>query len=340
MSEHGGGAGKSGSGSSSSRQALARIIGTTGGAELLNVLADELSGADLTTLLLEVFRRRAERMSPADVMRRYRTDRFVAPGQVNATALRRAEEVLLAALPPGFDVLTLAPVLPLGSHTATGGVDPRNVVATVRGSEVGADPTNGLALEAAVRRADLLRLNPRSAEPVRLAASQRVTRAQVFSGPVSFAHFQLLGVVTAGRDTGGHEFETRHLAEHVRHVVAGLSALGLEQVTVAVTCLDKQAHQVVAALTAELAGLPGIDLKEAPERESGRAYYRGLCFKVFARSGSGQDLLEFGDGGFVDWTAKLLGNRKERALISGYGIDRLALLVDGLPTRENIQESC
>src|ERR1700729_592448 len=56
--------------------------------------------------------------------------------------------------------------------------------ATVRGTEVAADPTNGLALEAAARRHDLLRAAPRSAEPVRLAATQRVTRAQHDLGPV------------------------------------------------------------------------------------------------------------------------------------------------------------
>jgi hypothetical protein len=311
-----------------SRQPLDRIVAAAGGTALLEVLADGLSGADLTTLLLEVFRRRAERISPADVMRRYRTDRFVAPGQVNTPALRRAEDAMLGALPPGFDVLTLAPVLPLGAHTAAAGVDPRNVLATIRGSEVAADPTNGLALEAAVRRADSLRLNPRSAEPVRLAASQRVTRAQRFSGPVSFAHFQLLGVVTAGRDTGGHEFETRHLAEHIRFAIAGLSALGLEPVTIAVTCLDEPSRQVLAELLTQLGGPSGTDITEAPERESGRAYYRSLCFKVFWRSGQGsQDVIELGDGGFVDWTAQLLGNRKERLLISGYGLDRLAISI-------------
>ena len=331
MSEHDAAAeeGGSGSGSSrSSRQALRRVISAAGGSELLEMLADELSGADLTTLLLEVFRRRAERIRPAEVMRRYRTDRFVAPSQVNAPALRRAEAVMLGALPPGFEVLTLAPVLPLGAHTAAAGVDPRNILATVRGSEVAADPTNGLALEAAVRRADVQRRAPRSAEPVRLAASQRVTRAQLFTGPVSFAHFQLLGVVTAGRDTGGHEFETRHLAEQVKFAATGLSALGLDEVTIAVTCLDEPARQVLAAVTTQFAGLPGIDITEAPERESGRAYYRDLCFKVYARSSQGRpDLLELGDGGFVDWTAQFLGNRKERLLISGYGLDRLALVM-------------
>jgi hypothetical protein len=313
-------------GKDASRQALGRITGRADGADLLGVLAGGLAGADLTTLLLEVFRRRAERLSPAEVMRRYRTDRFVAPGQVSATALRRAENAMLGALPQGFDLVTLAPVLPLGAHTATAGVDPRNVIATVRGTEVAADPTNGLALEAAARRADLLRQVPRSAEPVRLAASQRVTRAQLFSGPVSFAHFQLLGVVTAGRDTGGHEFETRHLTEQVRFAAAGLSALGLDQVTIAVTCLDEPSRQVLAAVTTELAGMSAIEVTEAPDRESGRAYYRGLCFKVYARSGRDQEMLELGDGGFVDWTANLLGNRKERMVISGYGIDRLALL--------------
>jgi hypothetical protein len=309
-----------------SRQALRRVIGGAGGSSLLDILADELSGADLTTLLLEVFRRRAERVRPAEVMRRYRTNRFVAPGQVSAATLRRAESAMLGALPLGFEVVTLAPVLPIGTHTATADVDPRNVIATVRGSEVAADPTNGLALEAAARRSELARLAPRSAEPVRLAASQRVTRSQLFAGPASFAHFQLLGVVTAGRDTGSHEFESRHLAEHVRFAAAGLGALGIDRVTVAVTCMDDESRRVLAAVTTELAGLPGIDITEAPEREGGRAYYRGLCFKVLAGSGGQPDLLEVGDGGFVDWTARLLGNRKERLLISGYGLDRVALV--------------
>jgi hypothetical protein len=33
--------------------------------------------------------------------------------------------------------------------------------------------------------------------------------------------------------------------------------------------------------------------------------------------------LEVGDGGFTDWTAQLVGSRKERLLASGLGIDRL-----------------
>jgi hypothetical protein len=297
---------------------------------VLAALADRLPGSDLTTLLLEVFRRRAERLSPAQVMRSYRTDRFVAAAAADFAALRRAEDALLGALPADFDRLVLAPVLPLGAHTAVADVDPRNVIATVRGTEVAADPTNGLALEAAARRGRLLAQSPRSPEPVRLAASQRVTRAQAVSGPVSFAHFQLLGLVTAGRDTGGRSFERQHLAEHLKVAADALAALGLPRVMIAITCLDESGQQVLAATRDVLAGSPAAVVTEAPERESGRAYYRGLCFKVFAAR-AGEKPLEVADGGFVDWTAKLLGNRKERLLISGYGVDRLAILTEGRP---------
>src|SRR5215472_10831229 len=205
---------------------LRRVLGDGGGADLLDVLANRLSGADLTSLLLEVMRRRADRLSPADVLRQYRSDRFVSPASIDVKDLRRVESAMFGALPADFDVMTLAPVLPLGAHSAVATVDPRNVIATIRRTEVASDPTNGLALEAAARRRRLLDASPRSVEPVRLAASQRVTRAQLFDGPISFAHFQLFGIVTAGRDSGSHEFERTHLIEHLRLAVGGISAVG------------------------------------------------------------------------------------------------------------------
>jgi hypothetical protein len=311
---------------------LRRVLGDVGDAEVLDVLADRLSGADLTSLLLEVMRRRADRLSPADVLRQYRTDRFVSPATTDVRDLRRVEDAMFGALPDGVDVLTLAPVLPLGAHSAVAGVDPRNVIATIRRTEVASDPTNGLALEAATRRRLLLDRDPRSAEPVRLATSQRVTRAQLFDGPTSFAHFQLLGVVTAGRDTGSHEFERTHLIEHLRLAVGGISAVGagVGEIKIAITRLDEAATGILRAVEEEFAEVAGVQVADAPEREGGRAYYRCLCFKVYVRfadpEGALSEPVEIGDGGFTDWTAKLLGNRKERLLISGHGLDRLAIM--------------
>jgi hypothetical protein len=284
--------------------------------EVLDVLADRLSGSELTTLLLEASRRRALRVTSAEVMRRYRTDRFVGASPLPARDLRRAEDRLIAALPPSAELVTLAPLVPLGTHNAVATVDPRKVVATVRGTEVAADPTNALALEAAARRARLLAASPRDATPVSLAACQRVVRAQFYGADAGFsAHFQLFGLVTSGRDVGGHGFERAALAEHFAFAAAAVPGCEIR-----VTVLDERYRPVLDAVRGELEnGGPAaaVTIVEDPARASGRGYYTGLCFKVHTGAG------EVGDGGFTDWTASLLGNRKERLLISGYGVDRL-----------------
>jgi len=306
----------------STNPALRRVVERVGGPRLLDLLADELSGADLTTLLLEVYRRRAQRLSPAEVMRRYRADRFVSPSPTGFAAVRRTEDALVAALPEGFDVLVLAPLLPLAAQSAVSTVDPRKVVATVRGSEVAADPTNALALEAAVRRAAALAGDPRSSAPIRLAASQRVTRAQRIDGPGLFAHFQLFGLVTAGRDTGSRSFEQEHLAEHLRFAVRALAAAGAQRTQIRLTLLDEAVRPDLEHARRAISDLPAAELVEDPHRTAGRGYYTGLCFKIFAEI-AGQPA-EIGDGGFTNWTQLLTGNRKERLLTSGYGIERLA----------------
>ncbi|WP_441248130.1 hypothetical protein [Kitasatospora sp. McL0602] len=302
--------------------ALQRVLARPGGQELLDTLTDGMSGSDLTTLLLEVFRRRADRLSPAEVMRRYRSDRFVAPAPISLTALRRAEDALVSALPDGFETLVLAPVLPLAAHSAVATVDPRKVIATVRGSEVAADPTSALALEASVRRSLALASEPRSCLPVRLAASQRVTRAQHFQSPGMLAHFQLFGLVTAGRDTGNRAFEYQQLSEHLQFAARALAAAGAQHTQIRLTCLEEASGPIAERMSADLAPLPGVSVVEDPDRTTGRGYYTGLCFKVCTSIQDEQ--VEVGDGGFVDWSQLFTGNRKERLLISGFGVEQLA----------------
>lgn len=61
-----------------------------------------------------------------------------------------------------------------------------------------------------------------------------------------------------------------------------------------------------------------------------RAYYTTVRFQLFVRDRSGQEL-NLADGGFTDWTQKLLSNRKERLLVSGLGSAR-TLLLKGEPS--------
>ncbi len=302
--------------------ALRRVLGRPGGAELLDTLTDGMSGGDLTTLLLEVFRRRANGHSPAEVMRRYRSDRFVAPAPTGFTALRRAEDALISALPDDFEMLVLAPVLPLAAHSAVATVDPRKVIATVRGSEVAADPTNALALEASLRRSLALAADPRSDVPVRLAASQRVTRAQHFNRPGMLAHFQIFGLVTAGRDAGNRSFEHEQLAEHLRFATRAVAAARAQHTQIRLTCLAEASRPITDRMCEDFAAQSGVEVVEDRDRTTGRGYYTSVCFKIYIRV---EDrCLEVADGGFVDWSQLLTGNRKERLLISGFGVDRLS----------------
>jgi len=292
--------------------AAARVLATVGPG-VLDRLA-ELSGSDFTSLMLEVARRRAARETPATVVRRYRNDRFVRPAQAPWQSLRRAEDVLTGNLPASYELLTLAPLVPLGTHSALATVSQDKVVTAMRACEVAADPTNALALEAAVRRL------ARPRDIVRLGAVQRVVRAQQ-TAPGYLPHFGLLGLATAGRDRGGREFERAAVAEHVRALAAGLAAAGFAPVQLALTPLSEAGESVAAAVAGELTG-PVIDVITDRQRQSGRGYYRDLCYKLNV-SAAGQ-WQEVGDGGFTDWAARLTASSKERLLISGVGIDRLA----------------
>ena len=302
---------------------MAREIG---GIEVVEQLA-ALSGSDFTSVMLEVVRRRAARETPASVLRRYTRDRFVrpggdGPGSASWLSGRRAEGLLLGCLPANVEVVALAPLVPLGTHSALGTVSQDKIVTAIRACEVAADPTNALTLEAAVRR----RASPGT---VRLAAMQRVVRAQRFPAGWS-AHFRLFAMVTAGRDEGSRQFERAALAEHLRFAVAGLRAADLPQIRVALTPLSDAGEQALAAVAAELAALPA-DIVTDRDRVTGRGYYRDVCFKVHTLVDGTP--IEIGDGGFTDWTAKLLANRKERLLISGHGLERIATLLDDAGNR-------
>ena len=208
------------------------------------------------------------------------TDRFVAPAPTDLATLRRTEDLLLAALAEGFEALVLAPLLPSASHTAVATVDPRKVVATIRGSEVAADPANALALEAAERRSRALLADPRSSTPVRLAATQRVVRARHFdAAPGMLALFQRFALVTAGRDTGTRAFGQQHLVEHLRFAAEALSVAGVESAEIRLTGLNETSALLLEHTRAALTGTPGIDVREDADCTTGRGHYIDLCYK-------------------------------------------------------------
>ena len=166
---------------------LRRIERQAGVPGLADALA-KLPPTDLQSLLLHVLREQAARRDPRTLLAQYERDPSVAPGrpvhELEALALAHAD---------GFEPVALAPVSPLGLNGVLGRIDQNNVATTIRGTEVLADPTAALALEAAVRR------RKRPDETVRLCAVCRVLRLQPFPDVPGFSqHFALFALVTAG----------------------------------------------------------------------------------------------------------------------------------------------
>ncbi|MCP4963601.1 MAG: hypothetical protein GY926_00005 [bacterium] len=302
---------------------LVRLLKSDNCATALRLMGSGLAGTDATSLLLAAMAQRSADLSPADVLAQYRRDRFVAPAEVDPIKLSRLHLHALEHLKPNFEPVETAPLAPLGSHSVFSGVDQNNVVTTIRMTEVAADPTNQLALEAAVRRQAQLDVDARSMEQVSLCAVDRVVRAQVFEGLRSFAHFSLLGAVISGRSLAHHQFESGALEAVLVALSGFVTDVTDRPVRIQLSDFDGTFGAVLDAV-ADRVTTERVKCAVNNERQAGRGYYPNVCFKLSVDAGG--EIVEVGDGGSVDWAAALLQNRKERLLIAGVSLERLALI--------------
>jgi hypothetical protein len=302
---------------------LNRIARECGVADIVEALSGRLSPSDLQSLLLEVYRRRAARVTPADLLSRYEQDRFVRPSARDAREIATVEQLAWTLLPEGYDALELSPLCPLGTSSVVGTVDQNKVVSTVRTAEVVADSTNVLALECAVRRRGYLADPSTRAHPVGLAACQQQVRAQGL-GPGQSAHFRLIALCAAGRDQGAFAFESDALVEHIAYFAALVSHLQPGwRLDVAVTDVAQRSSVLEQRVLGSLSErLIGASVRMDPGRLSGRGYYVDACYKLFAGP-EGRPAIEIGDGGCTTWTRQLLSNQKERLVIGGLAVERL-----------------
>jgi hypothetical protein len=331
---------------------LSRISHKAGVPDLVEALG-RIPPSDLQSLLLAVARQRSASRAPGDLLRQRARDRTVTPAVADGRALARLATMALDSTPE-FDAIELSPVEPLGVNTVLGQIDQNNVLATVRGSEVVADPTSTLALEAAIRRRDG---TPR----VRLCTCCRVLRLQPFDAPGLLQHFRLFALVTAGRSEPDNGFEVsaarEHVSAHLRVIVAART-LGQELGGVVVRVSDTQLHTALLlrgvepkpdverpsdampsgdaeALASRLRrverAIDALDpvVREFPDarllvdlsRTHAVTYYRGLQISIDVEVDGAP--LSVADGGSVDWAGRLLSNRREQLFTSGIGQERL-----------------
>src|SRR5688572_21934542 len=101
---------------------LDRILRESQGADLLELLAERLSPTDLQSLLLEIYRRRAARQTPAELLASYERNRFVRPSSTRPDAMIELDRLAFSLATPLFEPLELAPVCPLGTNSVVAAV--------------------------------------------------------------------------------------------------------------------------------------------------------------------------------------------------------------------------
>lgn len=297
-------------------------------AELADKLA-ALEPSDLQSLLLEIYRRRSARRSPADVLADYERSRFFGAGALNPEALAQWDDVARAGMAEKFENLILSPMTPLGTCSTVATVGQDWSVPTVRTGEVVSDPTNVLALEASIRRRERLRKNPKVNDVAHLGTTHRVVRPQAYKNPKMLAHFSLFALVSAGRDRGNFAFEAEAVGAQLEFYLTAFRLYLGEAVRLRITYTLRTTSHEDARLIAlrDLAERHAIALVEDPDRKAADGYYAGFCFQIWG-GWQNDAMRQLADGGTVDWGAKLLSNAKERMLISGTGVDGLAALRD------------
>ncbi|HEV7671983.1 MAG TPA: hypothetical protein VGS22_25955 [Thermoanaerobaculia bacterium] len=304
---------------------VARIARELEEGEPVEGLARRLAPSDLQSLLLHVFCERSARRTPAEILAQYERTAMVRPSGIDPRALLEIERAAFESA-DGFEALDLSPVAPLGLNRVLGEIDQNNCLAAVRSAELLADPTTVAALECARRR----RAGER--DTIRLCSRSRPLRLQPFEGAGFSPHFGLFSLVSSGRVRGTLEFETESLREHLRFYLDLLRRLaGLDysfssiEVRISETdreeiALERAEAEVFHPLTASF---PEATFVLDREREQGRHYYSGLCLRIDATDPE-RRRLNLADGGFADWTQRLLSNGKERLLVSGIGIQLIA----------------
>ncbi len=299
---------------------LQRPLHDLGLQHLPSILAGQLPGSTLNSVLLEIFHLKTTQLQPADVLRAYAENRFVRPSSAPFFKLVAIKNDLLQrAASAGFEPLQLSPACPLGTCSVVALAHQDKVVSATRGTELVADATNVLALETALRRK-----GQGPEDLIRLCASHRHIRTQVFDLEGFTPHFDIFCMTSAGRDTGHFSFEKTTVAEHLLFYHSWAKTLpGASGFRAVFTPFSTEGVRFCESTLPDIvAGMFPIEVKPAePE-----GYYRFLRCKILLTLGTKE--WEIGDCGFTNWTARLLSNRKERFFISGLGVEMVAKLAD------------
>ncbi len=299
------------------------------GIDLIDIMVNKLSGSELNSLLMKVFAMRANQISPGELLKSYQSNRFAKPAETNFIKLLHTSATTLEfLLEKGFVPKQLSPLVPLGTCSVLATVDQNKVVSATRNGEILSDATNAMALDIADQKRKL-RAQGQPDSIIKHSTVQRHMRAQFTNIKGFDPHFTIGCLVTSGRDKGNFNFEFAAIKDHLSTLTELLiEVFKVDELYVKLqprgSYNDSFIPKLTNYLTSQLQSTQLIiDSDSKPNN-----YYLGVQFKVVIKK-FGREL-EIADGGLVDWTQKLLNDKKERYCISGFGLELLNKLEEEL----------
>jgi hypothetical protein len=139
----------------------------------------------------------------------------------------------------------------------------------------------------------------------------------------------MLCLCSSGRDRGDLRFEFETLRLHVStylHALRSFPPTSSWRSRVTLTDFtgeDRASRLQNAVLEPLRRAFPDMEFGFDPGRQRGRTYYQGLGFELHGVTEQGAALF-LADGGVTDWTAQLMGDVKERTVVSGISGERIA----------------
>ncbi|WP_028788058.1 hypothetical protein [Terrimonas ferruginea] len=297
---------------------IQRLAGEESTPAIIDFLVNQLDGSSLNSLLLEVFSQRLKQETPADLLRRYKNNRLVQPSCADLLRLRRLEmDFLEMAAQKQIALIELSTAAAAGTCSLMGPVHQHKILTALRQTEVLADATNSMALhDASIAQRKEMR---------HYATAARLLRTPLSAVKGHSPHFLAGCLLSAGPDKGDFIFEKQSLLLHLQLLADFLQQTGNPVTRFKLIIRNNIDHaerltKACADFMATSQSTP-VDLINT---DSPHDYYKGCQFKVCIKIDGNE--IEIADGGFTDWSALLLQDKKQRTLISGLGLEYLCHL--------------
>ena len=302
---------------------LSKILKKLNDPDLHDKLVNQLSFSDLQSLLMIVLDEKRKAIKIKDILDQYKNDPFLIPSGIEQRIQNTLDSIIYSALPKEYASIELSPVSPLGCCSQVADISQNKIISTVRKNEVCADPTNILALEASLRRKATNNI-------IRLATSHRVIRTERIISKDSVSHFRVFSLCIAGKDEGNLSFEKEMLKELILIYLKIFKELykhgyHYSKIRITVKCEDQRVLDAfdISYFNKKIDN-PDTLIEFSIDEKENWSYYRSIRFQINIFDTENEYFIV--DGGFTDWTQKILNNKKERFLTSGMGSERYMML--------------